>query len=253
MVALTAGDSRFRLMSYDEIKELTRVMVGAVADRAVTIAATGGSKDWTRNKVMEFARYSETLGASALQVLLPDELKANEDELVGYYQEVARHTRLAIVLHGNYSESLLRKLASIESIVAMKEDVGLEYLIDRQIVFGDRLAIFPGGNELRYLVGYPFGCPAYYSNFAGFAPRITRDFWQAIKRGDLRKATKIGMKYDYPFVMQNFTHERWHASLEYFGVAQRYLRPPDKSYTDEQMKEVQKFWDGLGVRPQDNK
>ena len=65
--------------------------------------------------------------------------------------------------------------------------------------------------------------------------------------------TKIGMKYDYPFVMQNFTHERWHASLEYFGVAQRYLRPPDKSYTDEQMKEVRKFWDDLGVRPQDNK
>jgi 4-hydroxy-tetrahydrodipicolinate synthase len=253
VVALTAGDSRFGLMSYDEIKEVTRVMVEHTAGRAVTIAATGASKEWTREKVMAFARYAEALGASALQVLVPADLKSDEEALVGYYREVAATTRLGLVLHGNYSEALLRKLVAIDSIVAMKEDVGLEYLIDRQIVFGDRLAIFPGGNELRFLVGYPYGCPAYYSNFAGFAPKITRDFWRAIKKGDLRAATRIGLQYDYPFVMKGFTHERWHAALEVFGVAPRYLRPPDRSYSDAEMKEAEKYWRDLGVRPGDNR
>jgi hypothetical protein len=29
--------------------------------------------------------------------------------------------------------------------------------------------------------------------------------------------------------------------------------PPDTPYTDEQMKDVQRFWEGLGVRPQDTR
>ena len=37
--------------------------------------------------------------------------------------------------------------------------------------------------------------------------------------------------------------------MEYFGVAQRYLRPPVESYTDAQMKELKPFFDGQGLDP----
>lgn len=45
---------------------------------------------------------------------------------------MARKTRLPLVLHGNFLEPLRRRLVQIEAIVAMKEDVSLEYMIEHQ-------------------------------------------------------------------------------------------------------------------------
>ena len=55
-------------------------------------------------------------------------------------------------------------------------------------------------------------------------------------------------KYDHPYI-QKFSKQFWHGSMEYFGVAQRYLRPPVESYTDAQMKELKPFFDGQGLDP----
>ena len=130
----------------------------------------------------------------------------------------------------------------------MKEDVELTYYIDRQIEFGDRIAIFAGGAETRFLVGYPYGAKSFFSTYTTFAPDISMKFWKAIRENDLKKAVEITVKYDHPFI-KNFTHEFWHATLEYFGLAQRYMRPPQRSYTDAEMKQVREFFDRQGLDP----
>jgi dihydrodipicolinate synthase/N-acetylneuraminate lyase len=242
--ALTAGNSQYQSLTYDEIKESTRVMVESVSGQGITIAATG---DWWTGQAVDYARYAESIGADAVQVLLPSR-SSGEDSIVTHFETIARSTRLALVLHGIYSESLLKKLLKIDSIVAMKEDHELTYFIDRQIEFGDRISIFGGGQEYRYMVGYPYGAKAFYSTYSTFAPDISMLFWKAIQSGDLKAAAKITTKYDRPY-LKNFTHSWWHATLEYFGVAQRYLRPPQVSYTDEQMKEVKRFFDAQGLNP----
>jgi dihydrodipicolinate synthase/N-acetylneuraminate lyase len=241
---LTAGNSRYFSLSYAEIKTLTRAFVEAVGDDGLSIAATG---PWWTDRAVDYARYAESVGADALQVLLP-ELQGGEDELVRHFESIARHTRLPLVLHGRYSESLLTRLLKIDSIVAMKEDYTLEYYVDRIIEFGKRVEIFSGGAENRYLVGYPYGARAFFSTYTSFAPDISMNFWQAIRESDIRKAAGITTRYDYPFI-KRFTHPFWHATLEYFGVAKRFLRPPEETYSDEQMKEVKKFFDDQGVYP----
>jgi dihydrodipicolinate synthase/N-acetylneuraminate lyase len=143
---------------------------------------------------------------------------------------------------------LFEKLLQIDSIVAMKEDRDLSEYVERQISFGDRIKIFGGGQEYRYLVGYPYGATAFYSTYTTFAPDISMRFWKAIQAGDLKGAVQITSKYDYPY-LRSFTHPWWHATLEYFGLGERYLRPPQLSYTDEQMKQVKLFFDKLGIDP----
>ena len=246
--ALTTGDSKYKVLSHEEIKEVTRVMVETVGDQGLTIAATGWGEERrnTVEEVIEYARYVESLGASALQVLLPKGLET--ESVMSYYRDIAYKTRLPLVLHGNFSEEQLQELMMIDSIVAMKEDVGLKYFVDRQIVFGDRLAIFPGGTEARYLIGYPYGSPAYYSVFYQFAPELGLKFWKAIEAGDIKKAGEFVKKYDHPY-MKGWSHGRWHASMEYFGVAPRYLRAPYESFTNPQMEELKRLFDRLGVRP----
>jgi 4-hydroxy-tetrahydrodipicolinate synthase len=242
--ALTAGNSQYSSLSYDEIKELTKVMVEAVDGQGLTIAATG---DWWTQRAVDYARYAESIGADAVQVLLPSR-SGGEDSIVKHFDTIARNTSLGLVLHGQYSKSLFEKLLKIDAIVAMKEDGALSEYVERQIAVGNRINIFGGGQEYRYIVGYPYGARAFYSTYSTFAPDISMKFWKAIQANDLKAAVEITTKYDYPY-LAGFTHQWWHATLEYFGVGERYLRPPQLSYTDEQMKEVKAFFDRQGIDP----
>ena len=65
-------------------------------------------------------------------------------DVVKHYQDIARRTRLPLVLQGNYPIAMLEELLKIESIVAMKEDVDLDYIIETTKRFGERLNCFAG-------------------------------------------------------------------------------------------------------------
>lgn len=243
---LTAGDSQYSFLSYEEIKQLAGMVAEGVGDRGMTIIGTG---PWWTSRAIDFARHVESIGGTALQVLKPG---VGEDDLFEHYRQIAAATRLPIVLHGDFSLPLLEKLAQIPSIVALKEDISLGYYIDGMIRFGKRINCFSGGGLDWFMVAQPYGATAYFDSYASFYPEIAVRFWEAVKRGDYAAETEIIKKYDHPFI-QNFSAPFWHATLEYFGVAGRYLRPPQKSYGDAEMEKVKEFYDKQDVFPQKNK
>lgn len=245
---LTAGNSKYKCLSYDEIKGVTKAMVEAADGRGLTIAATDS---WSAEQVIEYAQYSESLGADAVQVLKPADME-DADALHSHFLQISRNTSLPIVLHGIYPVEALRRLAEIDSIVAMKEDGRLTYYIDCSYEFADRFEIFSGGAENRFLVGYPYGSRAFFATYSGFAPDKPMLFWDAIKKNDLKRAVEITSKYDYPFI-RRFTHPFWHATLEYFGVATRYMREPFQTLPDNELADVKTFFDGQGIDPADYK
>jgi dihydrodipicolinate synthase/N-acetylneuraminate lyase len=136
----------------------------------------------------------------------------------------------------------------IDSVVAWKQDVDLSYLIDTPVRFGKRLNSFAGGSYEWFLAGQPYGMTAYFDTYSTFAPEISARFWRAVREKDLSEQMAINLKYERPF-LADFTHAWWHATLEYFGVAPRYLRPPQNSYTDEEMNSVKAFFDSAGLHP----
>jgi dihydrodipicolinate synthase/N-acetylneuraminate lyase len=240
---LTAGDSQYSYLTYEEIKQLAQLVTATVGNRGMSIIGTDA---WWTERTIDFARYAESVGATALQVLKPS--GANDDGLIEHYRRIAAETRLPIVLHGDFPMPLLERLAQIDSIVALKEDVSLSYYVDGMIRFGRRINCFSGGGLDWFLVGQPYGATAYFDSYATFVPEIAVRFWQAVQRGDYATEVEIIEKYDHPFI-QHFSHSFWHATLEYFGVARRYLRPPQHSYTDAEIAEVKQFYDKLGLSP----
>ena len=246
LFSLTGGNSEYDALSYEEIKSLTRAFVEAVGGRGLVIAAGGG---WWTGQAVDYAKYAESIGADAVQVQIPTR-RGGEDAVVRHFRAVAEATRLPIVLHGDFAAPLLRKLVEIPPVAAMKEDVTLDYYIARQIEFGERLAIFGGGGEHRFLVAQPYGSRAFYSVYAPFAPDVAMQYWRAFQSADLKQAAELARKYDHPLI-QRFSKGFWHASMEYFGVAQRYLRPPQESFTDEQIRtDVKPFYDKQGLSPE---
>lgn len=245
--AATAGNTKYSTLSFDEAKQVNRVMIEAVGGKALTIAATG---DWETEQAIAFAKEMQSVGADAIQVMRPQKFKEDEDGAVSHFAAVAKATDRPIVLHGHFSDELLARLVKIESVAAMKEDAKLDDFIRQQIDHGNRIVMFGGGGENRIYVGWPYGANAYYSTYTTFAPKIPMQIWEIIKTGDIRKAAAMTAKYDYPFI-RRFTHPMWHATLEIFNLSTRHVRPPHKTFTDEQMEELKQFFAAQGVSPAD--
>ncbi|MFB3904761.1 MAG: dihydrodipicolinate synthase family protein [Acidobacteriota bacterium] len=245
---LTAGDSQYQVLSFEEIKELTRVLAEAVGDKGTFIAATGA---WWTAPAVEYARYAESAGADGVQVLVP---AGSEEGRLEHYRKIAEATRLGLVLHGNFPLSLLEKLLALPSVVAMKEDVSEKYYFDIQRKYGRRLAIFCGGQKWRFLIGQRYGSRGYLSTFATFAPQVAVRFWKAVERNDMDQAKEIVLRYDQPLFdfclsgKRSF-HAYWRGVLEYFGIAQRYLRPPSDVCTDADLREIKALFDSMGLEP----
>jgi 4-hydroxy-tetrahydrodipicolinate synthase len=239
--ALTAGNSQYDRLTYDEVKQLTRTLVCSVAGRGLTIAATG---QWWTGQVIDYARFAENTGADALQVFVP--AFGDDDTVFEHFKKIASSTKLGIVLHGQVPLPLLKRLLSIDSVVAYKEEYPPSYSTEVFALYGNRLNIFAGGQKSRYLMFQPYGMQAYYSTFSTFAPEVTRKFWDACQRGDTNAAKEVVVKYDVPF-FQRWSHAYWRATLETFGIAKRYLRPPERYFTPQQVGEVKPFFRELGV------
>ena len=248
VVALTSGNSKYDRLSLEEVWELTRFVVKTVDGKAITIASAG---PWDRADIMAYARYAEFLGASAVQVSLPKDLTNNSriEDIAQFYQDVATQTSLGIVLHGEYSVELLTELVKNKSIVGMKEDVDYPYYINRQIMFGDKLAIFGGGNDGRYLHGMPYGSPAYYSSMYTYAPEMAQKYWQALQKKDMKTAAEILLKYDFPFIKE-FTPALWSAAIEYFGGPDRFIRPKiTEALSETELKKMRDLFSKMGLTP----
>jgi dihydrodipicolinate synthase/N-acetylneuraminate lyase len=246
---LTNGNSAYGVLSYEEIKKLTRVFVEAVNGRGVVIAATG---PWWTGQAVDYARYAESIGADAVQVLLPP--GASDEGYVEHFRKIAAATKLGIVLHGAPPAEQIAKFVQVPSIVSMKEDGPDEaYYADIMKKFGKRLAIFCGGEKRRYLWGQPYGSPAWFSFFITFAPHIAVAFREAVEKNDLAAEQAIIEKYEKPVMAlclggPTGFQAYWRAFLEHFGVAQRYVRPPDSICSPQEMQRIRELCERLELK-----
>lgn len=246
---LTIGNSQYNVMTYDEIKKLTKVLVEAVSGRGIVIAATG---QWWTGQAVDYARYAASVGADAVQVLLPP--GGSDDGYVEHFRKIAAATKIAIVLQGDPKPALIERVVQIPSVVSMKEDGSEEYYIEIQKKFGQRLAIFCGGQKRRYLFAQPYGSPAWFSFFITIAPEIAVRFRQAVEKNDLAAAREIIKRYEKPVFdfcsagPRGF-HAYWRALMEHAGVTKRYVRPPEDSCNEEDMQRVRALFDRLGLKP----
>jgi dihydrodipicolinate synthase/N-acetylneuraminate lyase len=153
---------------------------------------------------------------------------------------------LGIVLHGQPTVELMRRLVKIESVVAFKEEYATIHSLPLIKEFRDRVNFYAGGEKARLLTYWPYGMRAWYSTFMTFAPQVVHEFRTAVEAGDLKRAGDVILKYETP-VFARFSHPFWRATLEHFGLASRWTRKPEAPFSDEQMAELKTFYDGLGL------
>ena len=247
-------NSRFSLMSWDEMKEFNKAITLAVKskdDDCICIVADPLTNP--TDVSIEFAQSAQECGADMISMIFMERYY-NDDQVFNHFNSVAKESDIGILVHEQklpsklgtdalYPLELLDRLADIENVIALKEDskqpVYSESVIKR---VGDRLNIIISGLGKRQFVHFHYmGCHAYLVGIGSFAPRVSLRFHKACLEDDMQTAWGIINEIERPFLEAGMKYG-WHPALksamQEMNIMSRHERPPLVPISDQDHEDL---------------
>ena len=168
--------------------------VKKAAGRIPVIAGTGSNE--TRHAV-ELSKRAEELGVDGLLQVTPYYNKTTQKGLVAHFSAIANAVKVPIILYNvpsrtgvNISIPVLKELAKLENIVAIKEASGNISYTAQVAAEVPELYIYSGNDDMIVPV-MSLGGKGVISVLANVMPKETHEMCQAYFDGDCKKATKM--------------------------------------------------------------
>ena len=197
IVTGTTGESS--TMTDEEKLAVIKFSVETVNKRIPVIAGTGSNN--TKHAV-EMSIKAQELGADGLLVVTPYYNKGNENGIYNHYKLIAESVDIPVILYNvpgrtgvNLSINLLKKLAQIKNIIAIKEASGnISYAaeIAREV---PELDIYSGNDDMTIpLMSY--GGIGVISVSANIIPETVHNMTYAFFERDNDTARELQLKYN---------------------------------------------------------
>lgn len=153
-------------------------------------------------QAIDMAKKYEDLGADALLVVTPYYNKGNEDGIYKHYASIANFVKIPIILYNvpgrtgvNLSVNLLKRLAKIENIVALKEASGnISYAakVAREV---PELVMYSGNDDITVPL-LSLGAQGSISVLANIKPKIVHNTIMSFLERDIDEAKRLQLKYN---------------------------------------------------------
>lgn len=198
-IIVTGTTGEGSTLSDEEKISVIEFTVDIINSRIPVIAGTGSND--TRHAV-EFSKRVEKLGVDGLLVVTPYYNKGNENGIYEHYKAIAEGVKIPVILYNvpsrtgvNLSIPLLKRLAQIENITALKEASGnISYVAEvaREV---PELDIYSGNDDMVVPV-LSLGGKGVISVSANIIPDISHDMTVSFLKGDIKKARELQLKYN---------------------------------------------------------
>lgn len=198
LVGGTTGE--YHMMSLEERKELIRRGCEIVDGRVNVIAGTGMN---TAKATIELTNFAADCGAKWALVLPPYYHQTTEAGIYEFFKEVAEGSRIGIVIYHTpgstnveLSPELLRELAKLDGIAAVKETIDETHTSDTYMATRDipNFCVMEA-NEPLLLPSYAIGIDAAFSIIFNLLPREMREMYDLVfKKNDLAAARVLNEK-----------------------------------------------------------
>jgi 4-hydroxy-tetrahydrodipicolinate synthase len=186
-----------------------------------------------------------------VMVLPPYYYSVLTDEAVfKWYQDLGK-ADIGIVIYNNpgltkfnQSTELLSKLAELDHVVAIKEAHGNSIQFYKTLrALGDKIPILEGCGEIHGLETILLGAAGFYSGVAGFVPKLSVKFYNALKAGDLEESRWLSDIFEKFYNLcflegscKMIAHYK--AGFEYFGLGTSVTRPPILPITKDEKEKL---------------
>lgn len=244
VVAGSTGESP--TLSDEEILRVLRLVREEVGDEILVVCGTGSND--TRHSC-ELTAAAAQVGADAALVVTPYYNKPNAAGIRTHFEAVAEAVpELPLIVYNipsrcvvNIPPSLLAELATVDSIVAVKqannEEIGP---IEGLIVLA--------GNDDVFLRALELGCGGGIQVASHLVGDKMREIWDAMTAGDARRARQINSDLEQVYDALSVTNPvPLKAALSMLGLCEDNLRLPLVSADDEQRAAVRSALEGAGI------
>lgn len=195
-VLIPAGSTgEFWSLTPEEHKKVIETVVDEAKGKAIVVAGTGHSGT---KLTIELSQYAEKVGADGVMIVPPYYQTPTLEGIYEHYKAVAKSIKIGIVIYNNPWTSkitirteLMKKLAEIPNIVAVKETSGDLRLAFRLIYqLGNRLT-FLAGSEILAPFYYMLGAKGHVTSTANFAPQISVNLYKAAMEKNWEKTMNV--------------------------------------------------------------
>lgn len=193
IVCGTTGEAA--TMTEEERLQTIECAVKTSNGRIPIIAGTGSNNT---KAVIEMNKKVERFGVDGVLIVTPYYNKTTQDGLIAHYTEIAKNTRLPIIMYNvpsrtgvNIKPETCLELSKIENIVAVKEASGnLSQIAEIANLCRDNLTIY-SGNDDQIIPILSLGGMGVISVLSNVKPKYTHDMCQKFFDGAISEATKM--------------------------------------------------------------
>lgn len=191
-LATCASNGEAVYMNSEERKQVLTAVIDQANGRVPVIAGTGAPS--TRDAISQ-TREAKDLGVDAALVVTPYFFTPKQEEILGYYQDIAEAVDIPIILYNvpkftgvNMEPSVVARLAEYDNVVGVKDSSGdmrqMQFLLN---LAGDRISVLSGVGNLIFpnlVSGGQGGIVA----VANVVPSTCVEIYEKFIKGDLKGA-----------------------------------------------------------------
>lgn len=176
--------------SYEQKKKFIEASVEQVNGRVPLYAGTGAT---TTREAIQLTQMAEACGADAVSVVTPFFVTPSQDELYEYYRDIAKSTKLPIILYNNAPRThvsikaqTLKRLSEIDNIIGVKDSTG-DFTLTNEYVnatYGKGFRVLMGRDTLIH-AGLMCGAVGAIAACSNVAPRLCADIYDQFAAGDI--------------------------------------------------------------------
>ena len=238
---LTGSTGEAFLMTPEERKRQVEIVMDEVGDKVPVVVHVGAMS--TRTSI-ELAKHAEEHGAAGVSSVPPFYFKSNEEQIIGYYRDIAQSTSLPMIVYniplaGMMSVETIVKLSQIENVKGVKY-TGTALYETAQIREGckEGFQIYGGCDELGSS-NIALGVDGIIGSFYNCIPDLYLRIWDAVKASDIPTAAALQCKAVH-VIMAGIHSGSMMACIKLWlraaGIPAGYARRPFTNFTPEQEK-----------------
>ncbi|MFQ5646465.1 MAG: 4-hydroxy-tetrahydrodipicolinate synthase [bacterium] len=247
----TTGESA--TLSFEEHKEVVKLVVEVVAGRVPVLAGTGSN---CTREAQELTISAREAGADGALVISPYYNKPSQEGLYQHYAYLARETAFPIVMYNvpgrtslNMEPKTVARLAEIDNIVGIKEASGsLKQITEIITLTGDDFRVY-SGDDFIVLPIMSVGGDGVISVVANIIPNEMAQLVLDFQANEYENARKLQLKV-FPLCQAMFCDTNpvpVKTALSLMGKIKGDLRLPLAGLSPEKREDLKKTLTGYGL------
>lgn len=248
VITPVGSTGEFASLTIDEHKKVIEISADEINGETTFIPGTSSP---SQKVTLDLMRFAKEVGADAVMVLPAYYYNVLTEEAVYQWYKDLAQADIGIIIYNNpgltkYNQSpkLLKRLAEMDHIIGIKEAHGNCVQFYKTLrMLGNKLPVLEGCGEIHALEVILLGAAGFYSGVAGFVPKLSVRFYNALKEGNLKEARKLSDMFEKFYNLCFLdgsckTIAHYKAGFEYFGLGTAVTRPPILPITQEEKEKL---------------